>query len=132
MAKTKNCVQCKYTLLIARAFMGALFFFSGIGKIMNFDATVQFVNGAGFPIATALVVIAIALEIIGATSIVIGYKTRWGAIMLAVFLVAATFMFHRNVGDQQQMMMFLENFAIIGGLLAFANYGPGKLSLDEE
>ena len=78
---------------------------------------------------------ATALEIFGAISLLAGWKTRWGAAALVAFLVPVTLVFHgfwaaQGADVQLQMIQFLKNVAIGGGLLALIAAGPGAFSVD--
>ena len=72
----------------------------------------------------------IALELGGGLAILAGAFTRWFALGLAVFSIASALIFHANLADQMQAIMFWKNFAIAGGFLLLAANGPGSLSLD--
>ena len=74
-------------------------------------------------------VAAIALEILGGLSVLLGIKTRWGAAMLIVFLIPATLIFHTNLGTEIEQAMFLKNLGILGGLLMLIRYGGGSIVL---
>jgi len=84
----------------------------------------------GMPFTGFFLLGAILMEVGGGLSVLVGYKTKWGAWALFLFLIPTTLIFHRNVGDQMQMIMFLKNLAIMGGLLQLALYGAGACSLD--
>ena len=113
--------------LVGRLFVAIIFLASAFGKITNFDGTLQFMDSHGIPFTTALCVAAIAVESLGAVALILGYKTRWGAAGLAVFLVAATWVFH-TAPDQR--IQLLKNLAILGGLLNLIAQGPGGISLE--
>ena len=72
-------------------------------------------------------VAAIAVEALGSVALILGYKTRWGAVALAVFLVVSTLVFH-TAADQR--IQLLKNLAILGGLLGMIAQGPGDISLE--
>jgi putative oxidoreductase len=72
---------------------------------------------------------AIAVEVLGGLSVILGYKARWGAAVLFAFLIPATLIFHTNFGNQTQMIMFLKNLSIMGGLLFVITHGAGPLRL---
>jgi putative oxidoreductase len=118
--------------LIARILLCLVFLKAGIGKIMNPAGTMQYMSAHGMPLVSLLLVGAIFIEIFGSLSILLGFKARLGAILLVIFLVPTTLIFHANFADQMQMTMFLKNSAIIGGLLMIAYFGPGPLSLDRK
>jgi uncharacterized membrane protein YphA (DoxX/SURF4 family) len=113
--------------LVGRLFVAIIFLASAFGKITNFDATLLFMESHGMPLVNVLCVGAIFVEALGAVAIILGYKTRWGAAGLAVFLVAATWIFH-TAPDQR--IQLLKNLAILGGLLNLIARGPGGISLE--
>ncbi len=113
--------------LVGRLFVAIIFLASAFGKITNFDGTLQFMDSHGMPAVNLLCIGAIAVEALGAVALILGYKTRWGAAALAVFLVAATWVFH-TAPDQR--IQLLKNLAILGGLLNLIAHGPGGISLE--
>ena len=113
--------------LIGRLFIAIIFLASAFGKITNFDGTLQYMEAHGMPATTFFCVAAIALETFGATALILGYKTRWGAAGLSAFLIAATWVFH-TAPDQR--IQLLKNLAILGGLLHVVAFGPGPISLE--
>jgi putative oxidoreductase len=84
----------------------------------------------GLPLAPLGWAIAVAFEIGGGLFLVLGFRARDIAFGLAVFVLATTVFFHRNFADQNQMIHFLKNIMIIGGLLQIAHFGAGRFSLD--
>jgi putative oxidoreductase len=122
--------------LIGRILIAALFLVAGIGKAMAFAGTAGYMAKIGFPMPEVMTAIAIAIEAGGAILLIIGWKTRWVAWILVIFVVVATFAAHRFWEfDASQMVnqrtQFLKNFAIIGGLLFVAAFGPGSISVDK-
>ena len=113
--------------LVGRLFVAVIFLASAFGKITNFDGTLQFMDAHGMPFSNGFCVAAILIESLGAVAIILGYKTRWGAAGLAVFLVAATWVFH--TGPDQRIHL-LKNLAILGGLFNLIAQGPGGISLE--
>jgi putative oxidoreductase len=114
--------------LAGRILLALLFLMSGIGKIAGYQASVGYMQAMGVP--GGLLPATIALEIAGAAAIMAGWKTRIAAFLLAGFTLVAAFIFHSNFGDQIQMVMFLKNLAIVGGLLMLMADGAGRYSLD--
>jgi putative oxidoreductase len=120
-------------LLAARFGVGAIFLVSGLGKLAAWSGTVAYAGAKGVP--PALLAGAVALEILGAASLLAGWKTRWGVAALVVFLVPATLVFHgfwayQGAEAHLQQIQFLKNVSIGGGLLAILATGPGALSVD--
>ncbi|MET0542073.1 MAG: DoxX family protein [Variovorax sp.] len=121
--------------LVGRILIAYLFIPAGFGKLMGFAGTVGYISSAGLPLPQVGAVIAIIVELGFGIALLLGYKTRITAIVLALFTVAAALFFHKYwaVPDAMKMMQtinFNKNLAIAGGLLAFAAFGPGRLSLD--
>lgn len=114
--------------LIARVFLAQLFLLAGISKISAYAATQGYMDAMGVP--GALLPLVILLEIGGGLAILLGWKTSWTAIALAIFTVVAGAIFHHNFGDQMQMIMFMKNIAIAGGFIMLAVHGAGAYSID--
>jgi putative oxidoreductase len=72
----------------------------------------------------------IATELLGSLAIILGWKARVAAFLLAGFSVLTALIFHNNLADQTQMIMFFKNLAIAGGFLVLVANGAGPLSLD--
>jgi putative oxidoreductase len=113
-----------------RALIAVIFLLSGIGKIFAFEATQGYIAAAGLPLPVAAYAVAVLAEVGGGLLLLLGYQTRLAALGLAVFTVAAALGFHHNFADQNQMIHFLKNLAITGGLLQIFAFGPGGFSLD--
>lgn len=116
--------------LIARIFMSAIFLHAALGKIMDPAGTQQYMAMHGMPLTGFFLIGAIAVESLGGISVLIGFKARWGATVLALFLIPTTLIFHTKFSDPVQLIMFMKNLAIIGGLLMVASYGAGSISFD--
>lgn len=111
-----------------RTLLASLFVISGLGKLSAYAGTAGYMEAMGVP--GALLPLVIALEVLGGLAIVAGFKTRIVATLLAVFSIASAALFHNNLGDQIQQIMFLKNIAIAGGLLLLAARGAGGWSID--
>ncbi len=120
----------KYLPLVGRILMAAIFVMSGIGKISNPGATIGYISAMGLPLPQLGLVLAIAIEVIGGALLVAGFHTRPVALALAAFSIATGLIFHSAIGDQNQMIHLMKNFAMAGGLLQIAAFGAGSLSLD--
>lgn len=115
--------------LIARILLSALFILSGVNKILHPAETQQYMAASGMPLTGLFLVAAIVLELAGGLSVLLGFYARIGAIALIVFTAVATLIFHTNLTDQIQQIMFMKNLAIIGGLLLLLQHGPGNIAL---
>lgn len=121
-----------YIPLVARIFLSVIFLRSGISKILDFSGTQQFMSANGIPLALTglLLVGSIIFELAGGLSVLLGYKVRWGAIALIIFLIPATLIFHTNFAEEMQVIQFLKNLALMGGLLMVVYFGSGPVSLN--
>jgi putative oxidoreductase len=117
--------------LAARILISTIFIVAAINKAMNPSGTENYIAAAGIPAAGVLSVLVIMIEIFGGLSILLGFKAKWGAMALFMFLIPVTLIFHTEFTDQIQSIMLLKNLAMMGGLLMVANYGSGPYSLDE-
>ena len=116
--------------LVGRVLLATIFILSGVGKIFAPEATQGYIASAGLPFPQLAFIGAVAVEIVGGLLLVVGYKTRIAAIVLAVFSVVAGLIFHNVAGDQNHFIHLLKNLAIAGGLLQVVAFGAGTLSLD--
>ncbi|KUR70408.1 LysR family transcriptional regulator [Novosphingobium fuchskuhlense] len=113
-----------------RVLIAAIFVLSGIGKIANPAATIGYIASAGLPFAPAALIAAALIEIGGGLALIAGFRTRLVALVLAGFSVVAGLAFHAHFADQNQLIHFLKNLAMAGGLLQVAAFGPGRIALD--
>ncbi|MGB3692705.1 MAG: DoxX family protein [Spirulinaceae cyanobacterium] len=120
-----------YIPLAGRIFLAIIFLNSGIGKILGFAETQQMMANKGLPLAGLLLAFTIIFQLVGGLSLVLGYKVRIGAILLIIFLIPATLVFH-NPAVPGEINNFLKNLALIGGLLMTIYAGAGALSLDSQ
>jgi putative oxidoreductase len=114
---------------IGRIFIAGIFFMAGLNKISSYENTVGFMNSAGVP--GDLLPIVIALEIFGGVAVIVGWKTRIFAFLLAGFCLLSAILFHADFSNQIQMGMFMKNIAIVGGFLVLVANGGGSYSLDK-
>ena len=120
----------RYLPLLGRVMIGAPFIMSGLGKLMAHDATVGYIGSVGLPLPQLAWVIALLVEIGGGALLVSGFRARLVALVMALFALATALSFHRNFADQNQMIHFLKNVMLAGGLLQIAYFGGGPLSVD--
>ena len=113
--------------LLGRIFISAIFLFSGINKIFNYENTIQWMEGFG--ITGTLLIPTIALEIIFPILIIVGYQTKLAAGILALFCLATGFIFHLDFSNQMQVVALLKNFGLAGGLIFLMINGPKEFIL---
>ncbi|MCU0931200.1 MAG: DoxX family protein [Serpentinimonas sp.] len=129
-----NALQAPFALL-ARLLMVALFLPAGIRKIGGFEGTAGYIASVGLPFPTLGAAIAVVVEIVAPLLLLVGLQTRWAALVLAIFTLAASVFFHNfwaMPAEQQfmQQLMFMKNIGVVGGLLAITAFGAGAFSLD--
>lgn len=120
----------RYLPLLGRILIGAPFILSGLSKLGAYTATVGFIGSVGLPLPQLGWFIAIVVELGGGTLLVLGFRARFIASVLAAFALATAIFFHHNFADQNQMIHFLKNIMILGGLLQIVYFGAGPLSVD--
>lgn len=118
------------TLLFGRALLVALFLFSGIGKLMAPSATIAYIAASGAIFPPLAYAIALFVELGLATALLLGYRVRPVALLMAAFTLMTALLFHNHFGDKGQLINFMKNLAICGGLLQVAVFGAGTFSLD--
>ncbi len=114
--------------LLGRLLIGGVFATAGMQKLAAYSGTQGYMEAMGVP--GGLLPLVIALEIGAGLALAIGYRTRLAALGLAIFTVLAAALFHANLGDGTQAILFMKNLMVVGGLLGFAAVGGGSLSLD--
>lgn len=124
-------------LLIGRLCICAIFILAGIGKIMNWDATSQYMASKGMTMIPLFLALAIIIELLGGLLVLVGYRTRITAIILLLYLIPVTYLFHDfwhadAAAKELQTIEFLKNLAIFGGLVLLATSGAGLFSIDRD
>ncbi len=119
-----------FGMLIGRILLVLIFLNSGIGKIENFSGTGRVMAQHGMPYTTFFLLGAIFCELVGSITVILGFLTRVGTVILLVFLIPTTLIFHGNFADHGQVIHFMKNVSIFGGLLILLASGPGKFSFD--
>jgi len=117
-------------MLIGRILLVLIFLQSGIGKIENFGGTAQVMANHGMPYANFFLVGAIFFELVGSVTVILGYFTRFGALLLLIFLIPTTLIFHNIFVDPKMMVHFMKNVSMFGGCLILLASGAGRFSLD--
>jgi putative oxidoreductase len=125
----------RYGTLAARILIGQIFLLSGVMKIMDPSGTMAQMEGRGMFWVPLFFVAATAVELIGGLSLLLGFKARLGALLLLLFLIPVTLTFHNfwtypPEEQRMQMILFMHNLTLMGGLLLVMTIGPGPLSID--
>ena len=114
--------------LIGRILLSALFLIEGIGKISMQEDVMMYMENYGIP--GILFIPAVILEILFPLLLIVGYKTKLAAFVMALFTFTVAIIFHTDFSKGMEMVFFLKDLAIAGGFLMIFVYGPGKISLD--
>jgi putative oxidoreductase len=126
----------RFAPLVGRVMLALIFMISGFSKITHFAGTAAYMTSKGMPLSQVLLVGAIVVELGGGLMLAAGWKARWAALAIFLFAIPTTLVFHPfwavdAAETQNQMIHFLKNIAIMGGMLYVVVFGPGPLSLDE-
>ena len=116
--------------VLGRIFLSAIFLINGVGKIFNYEETIQYMEN--FNVSGNLIIPAIIVEILFPILLIIGYKTRFSALVLSLFTLTLAVIFHTDFSNQMQLISFLKNIAIAGGFLIIFVNGAGKYSIDHK
>ena len=119
------------TLLVSRILLVALFLATGIPLLFAPSGFAGYMGAIGLPAPLLVTWIVIAVKILGSLSVLLGFKTRYGAYALAAFAIGSALLGHTNWADANEFNNFFKNFAIAGGFLALSVAGPGALSVDK-
>jgi uncharacterized membrane protein YphA (DoxX/SURF4 family) len=124
----------KYLVLPGRVFFSLIFLLSGFENFSS--STIESAAGKGVPLASVLVPLSGIMALIGSISIILGFKAKWGALIIAAFLIPVTLMMHNfwTITDpmmrQTQHIMFMKNLSMLGAAFLIAYFGAGPFSLD--
>ena len=116
--------------ILGRILLSAIFLINGIGKIFNYEGTIQYMEN--FDVPGYLIIPAITVEILFPILLIIGYYTKFSALVLSLFTLVLAVIFHTDFSNQMQLISFLKNIAIAGGFLIIFVYGPGKYIIDHK
>jgi putative oxidoreductase len=116
--------------LAGRVLIAAIFVMSGLGKVAAPAATLAYMKAAGLPLAPLGLAGAALIELGGGLALILGYRTRAAATLLAGFAMVTALVFHSALSDQNQLIHFFKNVAMAGGLLQVVAFGGGRFSLD--
>jgi len=129
-----NALQ-RFGPLVGRVLIALIFVISGFGKIKGFDGTVGLIASKGLPLPQVAAVVAIIIELGGGLMLIAGWKARWAAAAMLVFTALAALFFHNFWAmppdqAQNQMIHFMKNISMMGGLLFVLVHGSGPISVD--
>src|SRR5258707_13988862 len=119
-----------YLPFFGRVLIGLPFAMSGLSKLAAYGPTTEKIAAVGLPLPPLAFAVAVAVELGGGILLIAGFRTRLVAVALVLFSLATAVSFHSNFADQNQMIHFLKNIMIAGGLLQIAAFGAGALSID--
>jgi len=127
----------RYGPLLGRILIALIFVLSGFSKIGGFDGTVGYIASKGLPLPQLAAIAAIIVELGGGILLVLGWKARWTAAAMLAFTAFAALLFHNFWAmppdqAQNQMIHFMKNISMMGGLLYVIVHGSGPLSLDRD
>jgi putative oxidoreductase len=120
----------RYIPFAGRLLIGLPFALSGLSKLAAIGPTTAIIRAAGLPLPPMALALAVIVELGGGILLVVGFRTRIVATVLALFSLATAVSFHSNFADQNQMIHFLKNVMMAGGLLQIVAFGAGALSID--
>jgi putative oxidoreductase len=120
----------KLISIAARLLMAQIFVISGWQKLTGFSGTEAYFSALHIPLVGVVTPLVILIELGGGLALLFGFKTRWVAAVIAAFTVGAALIAHTNFAEQSQVVNFMKNLAIAGGLLMFVMYGGGAASID--
>lgn len=118
----------QYAAPLGRVLISLIFIMAGLSKITGYAGTASYMESQGVP--AALLPVVILTEVGFGILILIGWKTRIAAFLLAGFTVLTALFFHQFWVDAAQQNAFMKNIAISGGLLFLVAHGAGILSVD--
>jgi len=129
--------QRDFAALVARVLLAVIFIYSGFGKISAFAGTAGAIASKGMPMPELMAAGAIAVELGGGLLLLLGWKARWAALAIFLFLIPTTLLFHNFWASPPEQLVaqrtnFLKNLAIMGGMLMVWAMGPGRFAVDRE
>ncbi len=127
----------QFAPLAGRILLSIIFIMSGISKITGFAGTAGRMTSKGLPVPEVLLIASIVIELGAAAMIVLGFKARWGAAALFLWMIPVTLVFHNYwtypaAEQQMQSIMFFKNLGLMGGMLLIMGFGSGPLSMDRK
>jgi len=123
-------VRQRWVSFLGRVLLSLIFIISGIAKVMDPAGTIAYIESAHLPLPQVAYGIALIVELGLGLALLLGFKAQLAAAGIALFTFVTALMFHSNMADPVQVIMFLKNITIIGGLLVVIAFGPGGYSVD--
>jgi putative oxidoreductase len=120
----------RYLPFAGRLLIGLPFAMSGLSKLAAIGPTTEAIRAAGLPLPPLALAVCVLVEVGGGLLLVAGFQARIAAAALALFSLVTAVSFHSNFADQNQMIHFLKNMMMAGGLLQIVAFGAGALSID--
>lgn len=112
--------------VVGRVLIAAIFILSGISKITDPAGSMAYIASVGLPLPAVALAAAIVVELVGGALLIVGYRVRTVAAVIALFSVATAVFFHNDLADQNQFIHFFKNIAIAGGLLQIVAFGKAR------
>ena len=120
----------RYVPFAGRLLIGLPFAMSGLSKLAAIGPTTEAIRSVGLPFPSLALAVSVAVELGGGLLLIVGLKARAVAAVLALFSLVTAVTFHSNFADQNQMVNFLKNIMMAGGLLQIVAFGAGAISID--
>jgi len=120
----------RYLPFVGRLLIGLPFVMSGLSKLAAYGPTTEVIGAVGLPAPPLAFAVAVVFVLGGGLLLLAGFQARFVAVALALFALVTAVSFHSNFADQNQMIHFLKNLMIAGGLLQIAGFGAGAISVD--
>jgi putative oxidoreductase len=115
---------------LGRLLMSTLFIWDGTRQLLNPGALAQYFASVHVPLPNVSIWISGIIHLFGGLAVLVGFKTRWAAALLALLCVATGFGVHLPIGDQDNMIHFYKNLVMTGGFLYVIAFGAGAISID--
>lgn len=128
----------QFSPLVGRILISYMFIIAGVGKIMKFSSTAAYMATKGVPMTEVLLALTILIELGGGLLILLGWKARWSALVMFLFLIPVTLVFHNfwtiqdAIARTHDMHAFMKNTAIMGAMLYIMAYGSGPFSVGKD
>src|ERR1700692_1915953 len=117
---------------VARVLMASLFIWDGILQLRDPSGTARYFASVHVPAPDIAIWVSAAVHILGGLAVLVGFKIRWAAAMLALLCLGTAFGVHLPVGDTDNMVNFYKNLVMTGGFLYVMSFGAGKISVDQD